>query len=49
MEWGADAIFTIEKNKMVFKSYYKMPAAQTHAGELRRAQRLARFRFPAAT
>jgi hypothetical protein len=29
MEWGADAIFTIEKNKMVFKSYYKMPAAQT--------------------
>ena len=29
MEWGADAIFTIENNKMVFKSYYKMPAAQT--------------------
>jgi hypothetical protein len=28
-EWGADAIFTIENNKMVFKSYYKMPAAQT--------------------
>jgi hypothetical protein len=29
MEWGADAIFTIENNKMVFQSYYKMPAAQT--------------------
>ena len=29
MEWGANALFTIENNKMVFKSYYKMPAAQT--------------------
>jgi hypothetical protein len=29
-EWGADAIFTIENGKMVFKSYYKMPAAQTN-------------------
>ena len=29
MEWGADALFTIENNKMVFHSYYKMPAAQT--------------------
>jgi len=28
-EWGADAIFKIENNKMVFQSYYKMPAAQT--------------------
>lgn len=28
-EWGADAIFTLENRKMVFKSYYKMPAAQT--------------------
>jgi hypothetical protein len=28
-EWGADALFTIEKNKLVFKSYYKMPAPQT--------------------
>ena len=28
-EWGADAIFTIEKGKMVFQSYYKLPAAQT--------------------
>ena len=28
-EWGANALFTIEKNKLVFKSYYKMPAAQT--------------------
>ena len=28
-EWGANALFTIENNKMVFKSYYKMPAAQT--------------------
>jgi hypothetical protein len=30
MEWGADAIFTIENNKMKFHSYYKMPAAQTN-------------------
>ncbi len=29
MEWGANAIFTIEDGNMVFKSYYKMPAPQT--------------------
>ena len=29
MEWGADALFTIDKGKMTFKGYYKMPAAQT--------------------
>lgn len=29
MEWGADAIFTLVDRKMTFKSYYKMPAAQT--------------------
>jgi hypothetical protein len=30
MEWGADAIFTLDANKqMHFQSYYKMPAAQT--------------------
>ena len=28
-EWGADAIFTLENGKMVFKSYYKLPAPQT--------------------
>src|SRR5690606_11980117 len=28
-EWGADAIFTLENNQLHFKSYYKMPAAQT--------------------
>lgn len=28
-EWGANAIFTIEDNKLVFHSYYKMPAPQT--------------------
>jgi hypothetical protein len=28
-EWGADAIFTIENNKMTFKSYYKIAAPQT--------------------
>ena len=28
-EWGADAIFTLKDNKMGFRSYYKMPAAQT--------------------
>jgi hypothetical protein len=29
MEWGADAIFTVENRKMAFKSYYKLPAPQT--------------------
>lgn len=30
MEWGANAIFTInENNEMQFQSYYKLPAAQT--------------------
>ena len=29
MEWGANAIFTVEDGEMVFQSYYKMPAAQT--------------------
>ena len=28
-EWGANAIFTIEDGEMQFKSYYKLPAAQT--------------------
>jgi hypothetical protein len=28
-EWGADAIFTVENGKMVFQSYYKLPAPQT--------------------
>jgi hypothetical protein len=28
-EWGADALFAMEKGKMVFKSYYKLPAPQT--------------------
>jgi hypothetical protein len=28
-EWGADAIFTLVDGKMVFQSYYKLPAAQT--------------------
>ena len=29
MEWGADALFTIENNKLMFHTYYKLPAAQT--------------------
>ena len=29
MEWGANAIFTIEDGEMVFQSYFKMPAPQT--------------------
>jgi hypothetical protein len=29
LEWGSDAIFTIEDRKMKFHSYYKIPAAQT--------------------
>jgi hypothetical protein len=28
-EWGANALFAIEKGKMRFKSYYKIPAPQT--------------------
>jgi len=31
MEWGANAIFTIEDGGMQFSSYYKMPAPQTSA------------------
>jgi|SRR5579884_2411046 len=30
LEWGADALFTIENHNLVFHSYYKMPAAQTN-------------------
>jgi len=29
LNWGADAIFKIEGHKLVFQSYYKMPAPQT--------------------
>lgn len=29
MEWGANALFTIEGSRMDFQSYYKIPAAQT--------------------
>src|SRR5437867_1142125 len=28
-EWGSDALFAIENNKMKFHSYYKLPAPQT--------------------
>jgi hypothetical protein len=28
-EWGADAVFTLDQDKMSFKSYYKLPAPQT--------------------
>ena len=28
-EWGADALFTIENNKLKFHCYYKLPAPQT--------------------
>ena len=28
-EWGADAIFTLAHDTMTFKSYYKLPVAQT--------------------
>ncbi len=28
-EWGGNALFTIEKNKLVFHSYYKIPGTQT--------------------
>ena len=27
-QWGADAVFNVEDNKLKFASYYKMPAAQ---------------------
>ena len=29
MEWGADAIFTVENGRMEFQSYYKLSAPQT--------------------
>ena len=29
LQWGADAIFTIENNRLNMQGYYKMPAAQT--------------------
>ena len=29
LEWGSDALFTIENKKMKFHSYYKLPAAQS--------------------
>jgi hypothetical protein len=29
MEWGANAIFTIENGRLRFRSYYKLPAPQT--------------------
>ena len=29
VEWGANAVFTIEDGEMVFQSYYKLPAPQT--------------------
>ena len=29
VEWGANAIFTIDNGKMEFESYYKLPAPQT--------------------
>ena len=29
VEWGANAIFTVEDGEMVFQSYYKLPAPQT--------------------
>ncbi len=28
-EWGANAIFTVDEREMRFRSYYKLPAAQT--------------------
>ena len=28
MEWGADAIFSLQNNQMTFHSYYKIPVAQ---------------------
>ena len=29
IQWGANAIFSVENNKLKFGNYYKMPAAQT--------------------
>ncbi len=29
LEWGGNAIFTVEKGELKFQSYYKMPAPQT--------------------
>ena len=35
LSWGANAIYEIVNRKLVFRSYYKLPVAQTTAGELR--------------
>ena len=29
MEWGGNALFTLDNGQLHFKSYYKMPAPQT--------------------
>ncbi len=39
LSWGADAIYEIVNSKLVFRSYYKLPVAQTVSRELRLARR----------
>ena len=39
LSWGADAIYEIVNKKLVFRSYYKLPVAQTVRRELRLARR----------
>ena len=39
LSWGADAIYEIVNRKLVFRSYYKLPVAQTHQRELRQPRR----------
>ena len=50
MEMGGNTILTIGADKKYTQhAYFKIPTAQTRAGELRVAQRRARFRCRAAT
>ena len=39
LNWGANGIYEIVNRKLVFKSYYKLPVAQTHDRELRQPRR----------
>ena len=49
LSWGADAIYEIVNRKLVFRSYYKLPVAQTTQRELRQRTSATWSRSRAAT
>ena len=49
LSWGANAIYEIVNRKLVFRSYYKLPVAQTTHRELRQPHPGDSSRSPAAT